>query len=140
MAPMCQTPGLVVWLDTQGNGTAGSTYYTLEFTNFSGHACNLNGYPYVDAISITGALIGGPASFNKVHTPAMVTIANGATAVSVLKVVDTGVFPVASCRPVRAAGLRVYPPNQTRSKNVPFPSKPAPARRRCHASVEAVQK
>jgi len=27
----CQTPGLVVWLDTTGNGTAGSIYYDLQF-------------------------------------------------------------------------------------------------------------
>ena len=44
-----------------------------------------------------------------------------ATATAVLQVVDAGNYPRAACHPVTAAGLRVYPPNQTRSKIVPFP-------------------
>ena len=49
------------------------------------------------------------------------TLANGKTATAVLGIVDTGVFSRSACRPVTAAGLRVFPPNQTRSKVVPFP-------------------
>lgn len=42
--PACTTSGLDVWLDTQGNGAAGTTYFNLEFTNLSGgdlHAVRL---------------------------------------------------------------------------------------------------
>jgi hypothetical protein len=139
-APYCQTPGLVVWLDTNGNGAAGSFYYNLEFTNLSGHKCSLEGYPYVYAINLAGGNIANPASFNNVHAPAPVLLLNGGSAKAVLRVVDTGAFPVASCHPVTAAGLKVYPPNQTRSKNVPFPFSACSHPGQTSLSVEAVQK
>src|SRR6516162_7596320 len=40
-APRCSTSGLVVWLDTQGNGAAGSVYYHLKLTNLSARTCTL---------------------------------------------------------------------------------------------------
>ena len=59
--PRCATSGLVVWMDTQGDGAAGSVYYTLQFTNLSGHACTLRGYPGVSAVSLSGHQLGAPA-------------------------------------------------------------------------------
>lgn len=52
--PRCATAGLVVWMNTQGSGAAGSVFYTLKFTNLSGHACTLRGYPGVSAVSLGG--------------------------------------------------------------------------------------
>ena len=49
------------------------------------------------------------------------TLAGGATARAVLRIVEAGNYPASICRQVPAAGLRVYPPNQTASKVVPFP-------------------
>jgi Protein of unknown function (DUF4232) len=120
-APGCQTPGLVIWLDTQGNGTAGSIYYTLEFTNLSGQTCTLNGFPFINGVNLASTPLGSSASFNHTKTPQVVTLANGATVTAVLQIVDTGSFPPSSCKPVTAAGLQVFPPNQTRAKTVPFP-------------------
>jgi len=120
VTPLCQTPGLVIWLDTTGNGTAGTTFYKLHFTNLSGHACTLNGFPFLFAVNLTGHQVGPRAVFRK-PTPHLVRLANGNTATAVLGIVDTGVFSRSACRPVTAAGLRVFPPNQTRSKLVPFP-------------------
>ena len=119
-APACQTPGLVIWLDTNGNGTAGTTFFKLHFTNLSGHACTLNGFPFLFAVNLKGQQTGRRAVFRK-PAPHLVTIARGRTATAVLGIVDTGVFSRSACRPVTAAGLRVFPPNQTRSKLVPFP-------------------
>jgi len=48
-------------MDTQGDGAAGSVYYTLQFTNLSGHACTLRGYPGVSAVSLSGHQLGAPA-------------------------------------------------------------------------------
>jgi hypothetical protein len=79
-AARCSTSGLVVWLDTRGDGAAGSTYFNLKLTNPSGHVCTLTGYPGVSAVDLAG-----------------------------------------HCHRVTAAGLRIYPPNQTASKVVPFP-------------------
>lgn len=119
-APRCSTSGLVIWLNDQaGGGTAGSVYYKLEFTNLSARACTLVGYPGVSAVNLRGGGVGGGASREVIHKPRPVTLANGATASAVLRIVDAGALP--SCAPVSAAGLRVYPPGQTRAKVVPFP-------------------
>ncbi|MGI9006119.1 MAG: DUF4232 domain-containing protein [Streptosporangiaceae bacterium] len=116
----CQTPGLVVWLDTSGNATAGTTFFKLHFTNLSGHACTLNGFPFLYATNLAGKQVGRRAVFRN-PKPHSVTLAKGKTATAVLGIVDTGVFSRSACHPVTAAGLRVFPPNQTRSKVVPFP-------------------
>ncbi len=119
--PLCETPGLVIWLDTNGNGTAGTTFFKLHFTNLSGHACTLNGFPFLFAVNLSGHQVGPRATFRTPPSPHVVTLANGKTATAVLGIVDTGVFSRSACRPVTAAGLRVFPPNQTRPKLVPFP-------------------
>ena len=138
--PLCQTPGLVVWLNTQGNGAAGSVYYTLELTNLSGHACTLNGYPYVYAVTLAGSTLGSVGSFDHVHQTATVTLANGATAKSVLRIVQAANFPESACHRVTAAGLRVYPPNQTRATRIPFPFDACSRKGPVVLSVQAVQK
>jgi hypothetical protein len=130
-APGCATSGLVVWLNVPpGNDYAGGAYYDLEFTNQSGRTCTLRGYPGVSAVSLTGSQLGSPAGWG---TPATttVTLPSGATASSQLQITDTGNFgtkcfvpPPAAGHPgilPTAAGLRVYPPDQTASKVVPYP-------------------
>ncbi len=119
--PPCATADLVVWLDTRGNGAAGSTYYKLEFTNQSGHPCRLGGFPGVSAVDLGGAQLGSAASRDGSRGPRTVRLAGGATATAVLRIVEARNFPRSGCRPVSAAGFRVYPPNGTASKVVPFP-------------------
>jgi Domain of unknown function (DUF4232) len=119
--PRCSTAGLVVWLNTQGSGAAGSVFYQLRLTNLSGHACTLAGYPGVSATSLTSRQLGRGASReggSKAHT---VTLSNGASASATLRIVEAGNFPSAGCKPTLAAGLKVYPPNQRTAKIVPFP-------------------
>jgi Protein of unknown function (DUF4232) len=119
--PACETPGLVVWLNTTGNGAAGSISYQMQFTNLSGHRCTLNGFPFVLGVGLGGHQIGRRASFDRSHPPQTVTILAGRTATAVLQVEEVGDFSPSVCHPRTAAGLRVYPPNQTRSKTIPFP-------------------
>jgi len=119
-APQCPTSGLVVWLNTQGNAAAGSSYYTLEFTNLSGHSCTLKGYPGVSALGLNGAALGSAAS-REPSSSAVVTLANGSAATAVLRIVVAQNYPVSKCHAVTAAALRVYPPGQTVAKVVPFP-------------------
>jgi hypothetical protein len=45
---------------------------------------------------------------------------------------------MAECRPVTAAGLRVYPPNQKGSKVVPFPFRACSRVRPVYLHVQAV--
>ncbi len=99
---------------------AGTIYYTLEFTNLSGSSCTLFGYPGVSATSLTGAQVGNAARRDNSFTPHLVTLANGATATATVGITQTGFFPKAQCKPVTAAGLRVYPPGQAASKIAPF--------------------
>ena len=55
--PKCATSGLVVWMDTNGNGAAGTIYYELQFTNLSGQTCTLTGYPGVSAVKLNGTAV-----------------------------------------------------------------------------------
>jgi uncharacterized protein DUF4232 len=119
--PTCQTQGLVVWINTQGNGSAGTIFYTLNFTNLSGHPCMLRGFPGVSAVSLHGGTLGKSASRDSGQTVKNVTLTNGHTARAVLGLVDIGALSPTMCPPTTAAGLRVFPPNQTASKVVPFP-------------------
>jgi hypothetical protein len=119
--PACRTSALVVWIDTHGDGAAGSTFYHLEFTNLSGSRCTLTGYPGVSAVDLAGRRLGSPAARDPATGPRTVTLAAGRTVTSVLQIADAGVFAPAACRPVTAAGLRVYPPGRRRSKVIPFP-------------------
>lgn len=119
--PACQTGGLVVWLNTQGNGTAGTIFYTLNFTNLSGHACTLRGFPGVSAVNLRGKILGRAAGREPGQKVKTVTLTAGHTAHAVLGIVDVGALPATTCPPTTAAGLRVFPPNQKASKVIPFP-------------------
>ena len=118
--PACATSGLDVWLNTQGQGAAGTIFYKLNFTNLSGSTCTLFGYPGVSGTNLVGTQLGSPA-VREIVTPHTVTLANGATAFAQVGIVQPGLFPPSKCGPVTAAGLRVFPPNQTKSERVPFP-------------------
>jgi Protein of unknown function (DUF4232) len=142
--PSCATSGLVIWLsEVPGGGTAGSIYYKLELTNLSGHTCTLLGYPGVSAVNLAGRQLGAGAMRETARRPRLVTLvsgtptlANGTTASAVLRIIDAGVEP--SCRPVTAAGLRVYPPGQSSSKMVPFPFQSCSRAGRSNLAVQAL--
>ncbi len=110
----------VDWINTQGNGAAGSIYYQLEFTNLSGASCTLNGYPGVSAVDLAGNQVGGAAT-RSTATHHAVTVAKGATVKARLQITDAGNFAPSACAPVTVAGLRVYAPNVTKGKLIPFP-------------------
>lgn len=120
--PGCPASGLVVWMDTEGSVAAGSVFYTLMFTNLSGHACTLYGHPGVSAVGLSGRQVGSPAAWFPPGAQ-LVTLANGSTGYAVLQYSDvvTSNSGPQPCDPVTAAGLRIYPPDQTAAKIVPFP-------------------
>jgi len=131
--PRCTMPGLDIWLDTNGSGTAGGSYYYLEFTNLSGHACSLVGYPWVRAINFANAWLGSAASRNVAGAPKVVSLSDGtkatglppigakATATSVLKITDVGVFSASACHHLTAVALEVATGNHIAPKIIPFP-------------------
>ncbi len=139
-APRCATSGLVVWLNTEGNGAAGSVFYKLELTNLSGHACTLHGFPGVSAIDIHGRQLGRAAARESSGAaPHTVRLKDGATATAILRTVAAGNFPAATCRQTTAAGLRVFPPGQTTSKVIPFPFEACSRSGPVYLSVRAVR-
>jgi len=118
--PACATGGLVVWI-SQSNGTAGSVFYTLEFTNQSGRTCTLRGYPGVSAVDLRGRRLGAPATRSPSTGVRTITLHNNDSALASLQIVEAGNFPSSRCHMRDAAGVRVYPPNQRASKVVPLP-------------------
>jgi len=145
--PACTSSGLVAWIDTSGNGAAGSFYYDLEFTNLSGHTCTLSGYPGVSGVDLAGHQLGSAASRNPTGRVRVITLASATNvnapdswATVVLRITDVGNYPTAMCRPVTAAGLRVYAPGQTTSSVVPFPFRACSRSGASYLSVEAVEK
>lgn len=130
LPPRCATSGLDIWMNTQVQHIAASSFTTIYLTNLSGHPCTLRGVPAVAAVSLTGTRLGSPATTPgfRVRT---VTLAAGATATAALAIDDPGDFAAPQCQPVTAAGLRVRPPGQAAAKVIPYPfaacSRPGPA-------------
>jgi hypothetical protein len=138
--PRCGTADLVVWM-TYDQAAAGTMYYTLHFTNLSGHACTLRGHPGISAVSLRGSRIGQPAGWIRPGNGKLLTVRlrNGATATATLALTDVGVFGRADCRQVTAAGLRVYPPGQRRSRAVSYPLRACSATTQGFLGVGIVQ-
>jgi hypothetical protein len=120
--PRCTAGDLGVWLAVdQGNGTAGTTYYPLEFTNLSHHTCYLFGYPGVSALDRNGHQLGRSAGRGSLAGARIVNVAPGATAHTLLAYHDVAVHTESGCDPVDSAvDLRVYPPGQRGSTDAAF--------------------
>jgi hypothetical protein len=110
--PGCATSALTASLGP-GNGAAGSTYYPIEFTNTSGSACTLYGFPGVSFVTAAGSQVGAASTEDATYPRQLVTLAPDATAHASLRVVDAANYPPATCRPVSVHRLKVFPPNQT---------------------------
>jgi hypothetical protein len=95
-------------------GTAGSVYTVIDFTNIGTVTCTLYGYPGVSLAGGTPVKQIGLAATESKFTPrTLVTLAPGATANALLQIVDAGNFPPAKCGMVTAHYLQIFPPNQT---------------------------
>jgi len=116
----CAASDLAIGLNTNGSGAAGSVYYTLKFTNTSGHSCTIGGYPGVSGVNSSGVQLGSAAGRDATTAAKTLTLASGATATSTLQITDVGNFSASACDPTTAAGLRVYAPNQTSSTRITY--------------------
>jgi len=138
VARSCTTSGLAVWLGVgEGGAAAGSTYYPLELTNTSNHRCRLSGFPGVSAVA--GRQLGSPAERNRAHPIYTVNLKPGATAHTIVQIVDVGNFPAAKCKPAEASGLRVYPPGQLEAAEIPFSFRACSAKGPIFLSVEPIR-
>src|SRR5690349_14400678 len=110
----CSSSVLSAHVDlAQGGAAAGSTYVPIDFTNTSGSACTMEGYPGVSFVrSPSGSQLGNAATRNPAAPPAMVTLAPGGIAHAVLQVAEAGNYSQSACTPVTAHWLKIFPPNQ----------------------------
>lgn len=111
----CATANLSVGLQTNvGGGAAGSQYVPISFTNTSGTACVMYGFPGVSFVTgPSGSQIGAPASRQTGFPLVTVTVAAHATAHAWLQVAEAGNYPASTCQPVTVHWLKVYPPANT---------------------------
>lgn len=112
--PTCTAFDLGAWVAVgYGNGAAGTIYYPLEFTNLSGHACSLFGFPGVSAIDRQDRQLGSPANWIHTTAPQTVILTPGATAHTMLAYHDAAVSTEPGCDPAYSAVLlKIYPPDQ----------------------------
>jgi hypothetical protein len=113
----CTASGLKVRLDTAAAGVAAGSYYVpLEFTNVTGQACQLSGYPAVTLTSgVSGRQIGPQAAVDRSVRSAAVRLAPGGIAHAWLQVTDVANIPASKCHPATAAGMRVEAPGARRA-------------------------
>ena len=110
----------------RGNGAAGSIYYPLDFTNSGSVTCSIYGYPGVAFVTKAGgsaaggAQLGVPAVRNSTLAGKLVTLSPGATAHASLQVQVAQNYPVATCKPVTANWLQVYPPGSYAARYLRF--------------------
>jgi hypothetical protein len=111
-----------------GANAAGHLGLRVLFTNTGAVACTMAGYPGVSFVTgPSGTQIGDPAE--RVGTPGgAVTIAPQGVAHANLLLSQVANYSADGCRPVPAAGLRVYPPDETTALYV------ASARQVCSAT------
>lgn len=117
VAARCTISGLRVSVGEGARVTGVITRFPVEFTNVSGAACTLTGYPQVTAYQGDGVLVGNAAARDLSAAARRVLLAPGQTAYATL---DSSV-PAARCRPVRVSGLRVVLPGQSAARYVRRP-------------------
>ena len=112
-APGCATRDLKAAVGI-AQGAAGSVYQVIDFTNIGTASCSLYGYP---GIALAGGSpvtqIGAAASRSPQAGPALITLAPGAVANTLLRITQAQNYPTSKCSPMASTYLQIYPPNQT---------------------------
>jgi hypothetical protein len=118
--PSCATADLSVTIGPS-QGTAGSIYQPIVFTNTGSATCTLYGYP---GVSLAGgspvAQIGAAAARSTATAASIITLAPGAAANALLQYTEAGNYSPSTCDPTPATELIIYPPNQTVSASVTY--------------------
>jgi hypothetical protein len=104
----CAPAQLVVRLG-RSQGTAGTTYYPIVFTNRAANSCAVFGVPSVQAVYGAAHHALGPAAKSQSmgQMPARHVLAKGHSVSGAFGVVDTGVFSPRSCAAKISTGIVV---------------------------------
>lgn len=105
----CTPSGLSVHVG-KPQGTAGTSYYPLIFTNTGTSSCTIFGVPGVQPVSGANRTALGPAatSTSMGMMPALHTLAHNASVSSAIGVVDTGNYTASTCAAQTANGIIVH--------------------------------
>jgi hypothetical protein len=118
--PSCATSDLTL-SEGVSQGTAGSVYQTIVFTNKGSSECTLYGYPGVSLWGGSPAAQIGAAAARSTTTPVgLVTLAPGGTANAAVQITVAGNYPASTCDPTPATSLLIYPPGQTAAVSLLF--------------------
>ncbi|MFF0990228.1 DUF4232 domain-containing protein [Kocuria nitroreducens] len=117
-SPLCSTSRLEVAAAPVG-GAAGSVHVDVVLTNTGENPCTLAGYAGVSFVDATGTMIGSPALRDTTVPGTGQVLAPGQSVTAGLRMSQAGNHPTCDAR--TAAGLRVYPPENTESVVIPFP-------------------
>lgn len=113
----CSTASLALSVgDSQAGAGAGNSYYPLNFTNTSGAACEMYGFPGVSFVTAPvgqGRQVGAAALRGGAFAKVAIMLEPRASAHAWLKVATAVNYPAPDCRPVTVHWLRVYPPGET---------------------------
>jgi hypothetical protein len=117
--PECTVRDLDVSLGAE-EGTAGTVYRALVFTNTGRRTCTIQGFPGVSFVTGDDGHQVGEAARRVDEKGPRVTLKPGETANSAVGFVNIGNFDPVACQPTAVRGLRVYPPHDRKSEFVPF--------------------
>ncbi len=118
-SPLCSTSQLEASAAPVG-GAAGSVHVDLVLTNAGGEPCTIAGYAGVSFVDAAGTMIGSPAVRDATVPGTGRVVAPGESVSAGLRVSQAANHPACDAR--TAAGLRVYPPENTESVVIPFPA------------------
>lgn len=112
---LCTTPDLKIDADNM-QGAAGSTLLDVVFTNTGDEECSLEGYPGVSLVTDNnGTQLGASADREESGDSEKVTLQPGDRATASVRITKVGALDPEECSPKAADGIRVYPPEETRS-------------------------
>ncbi|GAA0917035.1 hypothetical protein GCM10009558_027070 [Virgisporangium aurantiacum] len=95
----------------------------LVLTNIAPQRCLLTGYPRVAfAQGPDGPTVGADFTRTPSARQLELRMAQGAAGEVSMRLARAGTYDPAACRPAPVAGFRVYPPEQSESVFVPYPT------------------
>jgi hypothetical protein len=115
----CATSRLKTTVANAGSG-AGHTTFQLVFQNTGTAPCTLHGYPGVSFVKIHNTQLGKAASRAGGPGQTVTLIPNAHAYADVQTVNGPGGYTDAQCDLTTVPTLRIFPPNQTESTNIPW--------------------
>ena len=119
--PECTAANLRLALRFDGVA-AGSSYQDLVFTTSGGTGCVIVGFPGVSYVTGDDGRQVGAAAVRVGPAGAPVVLAPDGSAYATVQQANSGNYDPATCQPIPALGLRVYPPDDRAAMYVPFTS------------------